>query len=142
MGASVGELILLQAVKATQTEGGPFVLTQKYLEGVEALARHWPGKVTSLVELTEQKSTDFDHVPADPARFDIEVRPDTLDALMARLADAAAVLAFLSRRDAPLAPLCKAAGVPLVYVTEYTPETEQQIMRESVRNPLASGPET
>ena len=128
---SAGELILLQAVKATRASQGPFVLTQKYLEGVEALARHWPGKVTSLVELADEKSTDFDHVPADPEQFNIEVRPSDRRALMKRLSGASAVLAFLSRRDAPLAPLCRAAGIPLLYVTEYTPETEQQIMRES-----------
>ena len=133
---SAGELILLQAVKATRAPDGPFVLTQKYLEGVEALARHWPGQVTSLVEMADEKSTDFDHVPADPVQFNIEVRPTETRALMERLSSASAVLAFLSRRDAPLAPLCRAANIPLLYVTEYTPETEQQIMRESTPGAL------
>lgn len=132
------ELIVLPSIQALKRSGGNFVLTQKYLEGVQALARFWPGPVTSLVELTVEKSTDFDHIEVDAQMPDaaIEVRPASPGAVMERAHGAAAVLGTLNRRDAALAPLCLRAGLPLIFVTEYTPSTEMQIVRAGTRNPL------
>ena len=134
----MSELVILPAVRAIRSEQGGFVLTQKYLEGASAFARFWPGTVTSLVEVTSDKSTDFDHIEVFPDALDtgLEERPATATALMQRLQKAAVVLGFLSRRDAPLAALCRKAGVPLAYVIEYAPETEMQIIRAQTRNPL------
>jgi hypothetical protein len=82
----MSELVILPAVRAMRTDKGGYVLTQKYLEGASALARHWPGKVTSLVEVTEDKSTDFDHIEVSPDALDtgLVTRPDTRPALMER----------------------------------------------------------
>ena len=134
----MSELVILPAVRAIRSEQGGFVLTQKYLEGASAFARFWPGTVTSLVEVTSDKSTDFDHIEVFPDALDtgLEERPATATALMQRLQKASVVLGFLSRRDAPLAALCRKAGVPLAYVIEYAPETEMQIIRAQTRNPL------
>jgi glycosyltransferase involved in cell wall biosynthesis len=132
------ELIVLPGVRASYGKNGGFVLTQKYLEGVGKLAKFWPGPVTSLVEITNNQSTDFDHVEADPHILEtgLEARPDSMPALMARLEKAAVVLGFLARRDAVLAGPCREKGLPLVYVIEYSPQTEIQIMQAGTTNPL------
>lgn len=127
---SQGELIILPGVRGAKSPDGTFTLTQKYLEGVSEYARFWQGPVTSLIEISTSQSTDFDHIEVDPGTLDtgLEERPADMAKLMARLERASVVLGFLSRRDAPLAPICRAAGLPLVYVTEYSYETEVQII--------------
>ena len=138
------ELIVLPGVRAFYGKDGGFVLTQKCLEGVGKLAKFWPGPVTSLVEITNDRSTDFDHVEVDPHILEtgLEARPDTVSALMARLEKAAVVLGFLARRDAVLAGPCRAKGLPLVYVIEYSPQTEIQIMQVGTTNPVVRRPMT
>jgi glycosyltransferase involved in cell wall biosynthesis len=137
------ELILLPSLKAERGPGGGLVLTQKYLEGAAAFARSWPGPVTSLVRLTDQPGTDMDLVeiapgPGDPqtGRTGIEHRPADGPELVARLGNAAAALAHLSPLEARAARLCRGAGVPFLCTSEYTLETEWQIIAASVTNPL------
>ena len=135
---SAPELVILPSISARQTDRGGFILTQKYLEGVAEFSRTWPGRITSLVMLEASPAINFDDVeaPPDSPSGALEARPCDTGALMERLEGASAVLGFLSRRDAPLAPLCKARGIPLVYISEYAPETERAIMRTEVRSPL------
>lgn len=132
------ELVILPSISAGQTDSGGFILTQKYLEGVAEFARTWPGRISSLLLQGSSQATNFDDVeaPPDAPSGSLELRPTDINALMARLERASVVLGFLSRRDAPLAPLCKARGIPLVYISEYAPETDRAIMRAEVRSPI------
>lgn len=138
MTASEPELVILPSIPARQTDQGGFILTQKYLEGVAEFSRTWPGRITSLLIQGSTTTANFDDVeaPPDSPTGALETRPDDIDMLMERLEQASVVLGFLSRRDAPLAPLCTARGIPLVYISEYAPETERAIMRAEVRSPL------
>ncbi len=132
------ELVILPPLKALHGQRGAYVLTRKYMEGVAAFARAWPGPVTSLVEISNTATTDMDHAefaPDDPVT-PIEIRPDTQAALAARLKDAALVFTFLSPSEAPLVALCQKVGVPLVFWAEYSPRTERQIMQAETANPL------
>ncbi len=132
------ELILLPPLAAQRGPHGGLVMTQKYMNGAAAFARRWPGPVTSLVTLSSTPSSDMDHVEVTPGAFEteLEVRPVGLDALAARIANAAVVLAFLSPFEAPTAALCKRLGVPIVFTSEYTPRTERQIVDADTRNPV------
>lgn len=132
------ELIVLPALRAERGVKGGFVLTRKYLEGVGEMVRTWPGPVTSLVEMTDAHSAEFDLMEVGDTSHGagIEERPRDLGALMARIRDAGAVLGFPSRAQMPLARLCRDAGVPLVFVVEYSPATERQIMRADQKNPV------
>ncbi|MEO0914342.1 MAG: glycosyltransferase, partial [Pseudomonadota bacterium] len=132
------ELILLPILKANRGAGGGYVLTRKYLEGAREYARTWPGPVTTLAEFTATRSTDLDHVEVHPADLDtgLETRPATQAALAARIGDAAVALAYLCREEEPTARLCAELGVPLVFTSEYSHETERQIIDATVRNPL------
>lgn len=132
------ELVLLPSLQARVGERGGFVLTQKYLNGARAYAKSWPGPVTSLVRLASDVTTDMDHVEAQSGEWGtgIEPRPAERKQLAARLRGAGAVLAHLSRIEAPLADLCREIRVPLVYGTEYSLATEEQIIDAETQNPL------
>lgn len=132
------ELIVLPSLRAELAPEGGFVLTKKYLEGVGEMVRTWPGPVTSLVEMTRNKSAEFDLMEVGDTSHGagIEERPRDLAALMRRIGKAAAVLGFPSQDQMQLSALCRAAGVPIVFVVEYSPATERQIMRAEVSNPL------
>ncbi len=132
------ELILLPVLKANRGPRGGSVLTQKYLEGAAEFARTWPGPVTTLVEFTGTRSTDLDHVEVLPDEVDtgLEERPARQSALAERLSEAAVALAYLHRPEEPLARMCHRMGVPLVFTSEYSHQTERQIIDATVANPL------
>jgi glycosyltransferase involved in cell wall biosynthesis len=132
------ELILLPSLKAQSGPRGGLVLTQKFLNGVAQYAKTWPGRVTTLVQLRADPTSDMDHVEVMPGETTtpLELRPASQEALANRLRNAAAVLGFLSPREEGLAALCRSIGVPLIYTSEYSPRTENQIIDATFRNPL------
>ncbi len=125
----VNELILCPLLKAQKTPEGQLIMTQKYFEGAALLAEYWPGPITVMVELDDRPTDDMDRMPADPQGlgFKIEVIPRDQDDLVQRLEGAAVVLGFLSGKAERLEQACRASGVPLVCITEYSPKTERQI---------------
>jgi glycosyltransferase involved in cell wall biosynthesis len=135
--SSAVELVVIPSIRARR-DGDGLHLTRKYVEGMQAYAERWPGPVTSLVRLTEAASHDMDPVlyrdGVDLAA--VEVLPDATDAVSARLAQAAAVLLFLSRAEQATADLCRKLGVPVIFISEYSPRTEVQIQAAEVSNPL------
>lgn len=132
------ELIILPALKANRGPGGGLVLTQKYLEGTLEYAKAWPGPVTTLAEVVEERSTDMDHVEVLPGSYEtgLEERPADDTAIARRLESAAVVLGFLGPAEAETLKLCRRIGVPMVGISEYSPRTERQIVDASTRNPL------
>ncbi|MCX7644512.1 MAG: glycosyltransferase [Rhodobacteraceae bacterium] len=132
------ELILLPPLRAQRGPRGGLVLTRKYMAGVAQFARHWPGPVTSLVRISRTATTDMDHEEFLPGEAEtaLELRPEDEAALAGRLAAAAVVLAFLERGEARTLELCGRIGVPVVFVSEYSPRTERQILAAEVANPL------
>lgn len=136
--AEARELILLPSLKAQHGPNGGLVLTQKYLNGAAEYAKNWPGPVTTLVQLRDTPTSDMDHVEVIPGHGPtaLELRPQTHDQLVSRLTSAAVALGFLSPQEAHLAPLCRTAGVPLVYTSEYSVSTEKQIIDAETRNPI------
>lgn len=132
------ELILLPSLRAQLGPRGGLILTQKYIEGAAEYARNWPGPVTSLVALDPEPGSDMDHVEYLPgeAGTGLERRPDTAEGLAARLRRAAQVVAFLSRDEAPTLAICRKLGVPVVFVAEYSPRTERQILASEALHPM------
>jgi len=138
MGQPARELLLLPSLRAQSLPNGRFVMTRKYWTGAARYEAEWPGPVTSLVETTSDGTHDMDRIEFgrdDPGR-PFELRPTDANALAKRLKNAAAVLAHLSRREAFLASLCHRLGVPLIYNSEYSLRTEQQILAAEVPNRL------
>lgn len=132
------ELILLPSLRAQRGPRGGLILTRKYMEGAAEYARNWPGPVASLVELDETPTTDMDHVEYMPGEGEtaLELRPSDPEALAKRLAGAAQVVAFLSRGELPMLNVCQQIGLPVVFVTEYSPRTERQILAGEQMSPL------
>ena len=132
------ELILLPSLSAYRGPRGGLVLTRKYMEGAAQYARNWPGPVTSLVRLDPQPTTDMDHQEYLPGEDEtgLELRPEVGPELAQRLSSAAQVVGFLSRDDAPMLELCQSIGLPMVFVSEYSPRTERQILASEQLHPL------
>ncbi len=132
------ELILLPSLSASRGPRGGLELTRKYMTGAAEYARHWPGPVTSLVRLSETRTTDMDHAEYFPGESEtgLEVRPQDPEEMARRLSSAAAVVALLSRPERATAKLCHKLGVPVIFVSEYSPRTERQIMAAEVSNPV------
>lgn len=130
------ELILLPSLKAQRTGAGGVVLTQKYLNGVAEYAKTWPGRITSLVQIASRPTTDMDHVEVALGGSSprIEIRPLDRTAFRERIRDAALVMPFLSPFEAWIAPLGRELGVPVVFVSEYSPRTERQIVDAEVKS--------
>jgi glycosyltransferase involved in cell wall biosynthesis len=124
------ELILLPSLRAQRGPQGGLVLTRKYMSGAAEYARNWPGKVTSLVHLSDQPTNDMDREEFFPGvgETGLELRPDTDQGMADRIRGAAAVLAFLSRYEARTARICNRLGVPIIFVSEYSPRTDRQIL--------------
>ena len=135
---SQNELIILPVLKAMRGPRGGLVMTQKYLNGAAAYAKTWPGPVTSLVELTDTPTTDMDQIEVlpDEAETGLEIRPASQDALAERIRNAAIVSGFLSPFELDTVTLCERLGVPMVFVSEYSVNTEIQIIRSETRNPV------
>lgn len=123
---------------------GSFVLTRKFIDGVREYVRYWPGPITVWVQQVAQADSNLDHTEVHPSElpFDLkwiegleETWKDGARFLPA-IASADLVLAALVDRHVALAETCRSAGVPLVYVTEYSVKTRQQIVRTETRNPL------
>jgi glycosyltransferase involved in cell wall biosynthesis len=136
--AAIDELVLLMSLSASRGPRGGLVVTQKYLNGAAEYARRWPGRVTSLARPSQTLTTDMDHVEVLPGELTtgLELRPDSSQTLRERLQSAAAVLAFLSPQEAPTAQLCREIGVPHVFYSEYSLNTELQIIAAGTKNPL------
>ncbi len=132
------ELILLPSLKARRSKDGRLVVTKKFLEGAAQYARTWPGPVTSLIALDTRPGIDMDQVEVAPDRLEtgLEIRPNDRDELAARLCSAAVVLALLSPDETETVVLCREIGVPVVFVSEYSPQTELQIINVTTSNPL------
>lgn len=132
------ELVLLPSLRASPGHDGRIVMTQKFLNGVAAYARAWPGPVHVLAEISEHATNDLDHVEIDPRAPDavVSARPTDPAELADRLRHAAAVLGFLSPYQLDIAQRCQSMGVPLIFTSEYSPRTEKQIADAGTRNPV------
>lgn len=138
MGATAGELLLLPSLRAQTLPDGRFAMTRKYWSGAARYEAEWPGPVTTLVETSAEGTHDMDRFEfrKDELGKRFELRPSDPVALAKRLGKATAILAHLSRREAPLAALCHKLGVALIYNSEYSLQTEQQILAAEVPNRL------
>ncbi|MEO9651796.1 MAG: glycosyltransferase [Roseobacter sp.] len=113
-------------------------MTQKYLDGVTEYAKTWPGPVTSLVGIETQAGVDMDQVETEMEHPDygLEIRPDDPKALASRLEQAAVVLMQLLPGELETAALCHRLGKPVIFISEYTPQTEMQIIDLTTSNLL------
>lgn len=137
-GGDPEELVFLPCLRAARGPSDGVVLTKKYVEGTEMIARHWPGPVSVLMKEETRLSTEMDlheYHPEDTL-LNLEWRPDTISELMDRIGNAAAIIGFLASSEEEVAVECHRSGIPFVCTSEYAPRTERQIADAELSNLL------
>jgi glycosyltransferase involved in cell wall biosynthesis len=131
-------LAVLPALKARASSGGGFVLTRKFLSGIEEYARRWPGHVDVWIECTQTEDGNLDHVEVPPKgeSYTLNWLPADASELAKVLRSSRLVLASLVDQHLRLSAICPGVGTPLVYVSEYSLRTRKQIVRAETRNPF------
>ena len=133
-------LTIFTALKATAGQrDGTFVLTKKFVEGVNEYVKYWPGEVFVWVQREHRPNNNLDHIEVHPDELPFSLNwleGASVQRFYPGLSEATVVLAALVPEHIELAPLCKECSVPLVYITEYSLKTRIQIVWAETRNPL------
>lgn len=120
---------------------GSFVLTRKFLDGVREYCKYWPGTVSVWVQRVAHGDSNMDHIEVQPSALPFQlhwIEGEERDErrFLPAIKSADLILAALVDKHVCLAEMCANARVPLVYVTEYSVRTRQQIVRAETRNPI------
>lgn len=131
-------LLVIPALEAAPSDNGGFLLTRKFIDGIDAYAARWPGPVRVLLRRATSRDTNLDPMAVHPdeVSFGLDWYPDNETDLIAHLGHARAVLASLVYQHTHLANICSAIQTPLTHITEYTLPTRRQIIRAETSNPL------
>lgn len=132
-------LTILQPLKAKLLPNGEVLLTRKLIEAVGELAKYWSGSITVMIEETQQDSDQIDSkiFKLDELPFKLEIICfDQITPALLHQHQSSLVLAAPEYRQNHISKVCKIAGVPCIYVSEYSLKTRKQIVNVSTRNPL------
>ena len=117
------ELLIIPVCRAMvlASEPGQLILMRRFLEGLDAYAERWPGKVTVFLRQTAELSTGLDPVVfnRNEHAFNVELLPQQGILLERRLAQATVVLGTLASENLEIGHLVNSLGIPLVWITEY-----------------------
>ncbi|MEG4441891.1 glycosyltransferase [Microcoleus sp. AT9_B5] len=132
-------LTILQPLKVKLLPNGEVLLTRKLIEAVGELAKYWSGSITVMIEETKQDSDQIDSkiFKVDELPFKLEIISfDQITPALLHQHQSSLVLAAPEYRQNHISKVCKIAGVPCIYVSEYSLKTRKQIVNVSTRNPL------
>ena len=131
--STLGRLTVLPSFPVWVHPDGSVTIGRKFLDGMAAYQQRWPGPIT--VALPSGPPTHgLDDQTVDPAALGFRLVVD--GDLRALIAESSVVLGAAGREQAHVAAWCAEAGVPCVYVTEYSLKTRLQIVAANTRNPL------
>lgn len=128
-------LTILQTLQAKRLPNNQVLLTRKFIEAIDKLQSLWPGSITVFMEETHQENDNLDKkvFNFDELSFNLELLSfDTITADRLRN-QTSLVLATVGYRQNHISKVCREAGVPCIYVSEYTLRTRKQIA--AVENP-------
>lgn len=128
-----GVLTVLPSISAWVAPDGRVTIGRKFLDGMAAYLQRWDGPITVLLP-SGPPTRGLDDESVDPASLGFRLLVD--GNLEQVIAQSAVVLGSAGREQAHVAGLCAKAGVPCVYVTEYTLKTRLQIVAANTSNPL------
>ena len=131
-----GMLTILPSLRVRR-RGGQIVLTEKFYQGVLEYVRHWGGPVRVLAEETDEADGNLDPRAVDPRElpFGLQIVDYQSPEAQSLLVESAVVLLAMHHRQLELADFCVRAGIPAVFVTEYTLKTRLQILAAQRLNP-------
>ncbi len=132
-------LTILQPLKAKLLPNGKVLLTRKLIEAVEEFNNYWDGSITVMME-----ETQVDNGNIDQKVFNLNELPFTLEVIsfdqitpaLLHKHQSSLVLAVPEHRQNHISKVCQLAGVPCIYVSEYSLKTRKQIVNVSTNNPL------
>lgn len=132
-------LTILQPLPAKRLPNGQALLTRKLIEAIEKFQSFWPGSITVLMEETHQETDNLDkkifNLNELPFKLEL-VSFNTITADQLRN-QTSLVLAMVGYRQNHISKVCREAGIPCIYISEYTLKTRKQIVAvENPNNPL------
>jgi colanic acid/amylovoran biosynthesis glycosyltransferase len=134
-----GNLIILQPLAAKLLPNNKVLLTRKLIDAVQELAKYWSGPITVMMEETQQANDQLDSKKynIDDLPFKLEVISfDKITPELLHQHQSSLVLAVPEYKQNHISQVCQLAGVPCIYVSEYSLKTRKQIVNVSTRNPL------
>jgi colanic acid/amylovoran biosynthesis glycosyltransferase len=129
-------LALLTALPCKPKGPGRFELTRKFIEGVQAYAQAWDGRVVACFDAASGDLSDLDRTTVSTSEIDFDIRIARFDETLYAELDGRGVVLGNHYRLPDLARRCAALGVASVYNPEYTLRTRLQFIRASRPNPL------
>lgn len=132
-------LTILQPLQAKRLPNGQVLLTRKFIEAVEKFQGFWPGSITVLMEENAQETDNLDK-----KIFNFNELPFKLEIVSFKTITAdtfrnqtSLVLAMANCQQNHISKVCREAGIPCIYISEYTLKTRKQIVAaENPNNPL------
>jgi colanic acid/amylovoran biosynthesis glycosyltransferase len=126
----VGVLYELSPVPAVRVAPDTFLLTRKLRQGLDRYAELWPGPVTAVLPPTDVPPPNLDPVEArrQDLRFGLKVLSYDAPELRSLVRGAGLVHWNPHHQLHDLGDVLSEAGVPNVYVTEYSLRTRRQII--------------
>ncbi|MFB8788410.1 MAG: glycosyltransferase [Potamolinea sp.] len=131
-------LTILQSLQAKNLPGGKVLLTRKLEEAVQKFESLWPGTITVMMEETTEETDSIDKKIFSRNELPFNLKIVSFDQLTpADFRDQTSlVLATIGYRQNHISQICQSAGVPCIYVSEYTLQTRKQIIAVNTKNPL------
>jgi glycosyltransferase involved in cell wall biosynthesis len=127
------------AVQLPVQPNGQVRLTQKFLSAIQQYAALWNGPISIVTPERDGFDNNLDHIFLHPHElpFTLHQGADGMDGVFQELArDTAVVLGVLDYRQVQLTDICSRLNLPLIYISEYTLQTRNQIDQAECANPL------
>ncbi|TAF05926.1 MAG: glycosyltransferase [Oscillatoriales cyanobacterium] len=132
-------LTILQPLKAKLLPDGKVLLTRKLIEAIVELNNYWDGSITVMMEESQFENGNIDQkvFKINELPFNLEVISfDLITPALLKKHHSSVVLAVPGYQQNHIAQVCKLAGVPCIYVSEYTLKTRHQIATVTTSNPM------
>lgn len=131
-------LTILQSLKIKNLQNGKVLLTRKLEEAVQKFESLWPGTITVMMEETTEEYDGIDKQIFSRNELPFNLKIVSFDQLTPASFrnQTSLVLATLGYRQNHISQICQSAGVPCIYVSEYTLNTRKQIIAVNTKNPL------
>ncbi|WP_020160200.1 glycosyltransferase [Methylobacter marinus] len=131
MKSIMGSLIIIPVLECTLNSKQQLCLTKKFIDGVIEYCKYWNGDVKALLRVTKKPSTNMDEVVIETLDLPFEIRIIDFNIREEDIEDASIVLAGMSYKNVSISSLCQSLKVPCVYITEYSLNTQIQIIETS-----------
>lgn len=122
-------LTILQAFQAKMLPNRQVLLTRKFIEAIVKFSNLWPGSITVIMEETRQETDNIDKrvFNLNELPFNLKILSfDTITPTQLK-SQTSLVLATLGYRQNHIGKICRLAGIPCIYISEYTLQTRKQI---------------